>query len=126
MTNALPIINSLFPFTKGRLDGETKELIEKARDAFDSAEKEAKFGNIANGKIRETAGETNKNFVAIAVWHYGRGIRFYLEAFENFEKAAMLNLPPKYKKYVEKKINECLEKGISVNLQKRNLEGKYE
>ena len=124
MINAMPIlINSLFPFMTRSLDVEAGNSIEKAREIFAEAEEEIKFGDIASSKIKEVAGETNKNMVAIAVWHYGRGIKKYLEAFGKFEKAAMRNLPPKYKKYVEKKMKKCLKRGNSVNLQKRNVEG---
>lgn len=124
MINAMPIlINSLFPFTTKSLDAVARNSIEKARETFAEAEEETKFGDIAGSRISNGAGETNKNMVAIAVWHYGRGIKKYLEAFGRFEKAAALRLPPKYKKYVERKMKDCLERGNSVNLRKRNAEG---
>jgi hypothetical protein len=125
MTNAMPvIINSLFPFMTRSLDAEARTSIEKARETFAAAEEETKFGDIAGSQISSDAGDANKNMVAIAVWHYGRGIKKYLEAFGKFEKALRLNLPPKYRKYVEKKMKECLDRSNFANLQKRSAEGK--
>lgn len=125
MTNAMPIIiNSLFPFMTKSLDGEAKNFIEQARETFAIGGEETKFGDIAYRQISQDTSAPNKNMVEIAVWHYGRGIKKYLEAYRQFEKVAMLDLPPKYKKYVEKKMKECLDRSNSVNMQKRMAEEK--
>jgi hypothetical protein len=115
MTTTMPmIINSLFPFLPKSVQLEAKTSIEKGREKFAVAEQETQFGDIAS-----TAGKANAQMAEIAVWHYERGIKTYLEALGEFEKASRFDLPTKYKNYVEKKMSDCMEKVNLVNLQKK-------
>jgi uncharacterized protein YxeA len=123
MTNAMPIfINSLFPFLAGgNLDIQAKNFIEDARKSIALAEKEMKYADIAYVQTDKDSEKPNKNLAQIAVWHYQLVIQYYSEAVTKLEQARKLNLPLKYKKYVELKSKKCLEEMAYSNTRKFRL-----
>ncbi|MEP6901947.1 MAG: hypothetical protein ABJA66_09365 [Actinomycetota bacterium] len=120
MTNAMPIfINSLFPFLAGEsLDRQAKDFIEEARKSIVLAEKEIKYGDIAYVQTDKDSEKPNLNLAAIAVWHYAQGIKNYSTGIAKLEQARKLNLPAKYKKYVELKTKKSLEEMAYSNTRK--------
>ncbi len=116
----MPIfINSLFPFLAGAsLDREAKNFIEEARKSIALAEKELKYGDIAFIQTDKDSEHPNLKLAAIAVWHYAQGIKNYRDAVTKLEQARKLNLPAKYKKYVELKTKKSLEEMAYSNTRK--------
>lgn len=120
MTNAMPIfINSLFPFfAENSLDSQAKQFIEAARKSIALAEKELNYADIAFAQTDKDSDNPNLKLAEIAKWHFAQTIKFYSEAIANLERTSKLELPAKYKKYVDLKTKKCLEEMAYANTQK--------
>ena len=123
MTNAMPIfINSLFPFLAEKsLDSQAKEFIESARKSIALAEKELKYADISFAQADKDSETPNLKLAEISVWHYAQTMKYYSEAVANLEQASKLEMPVKYKKYVDLKTKKCLEEMAYSNTRKIKL-----
>ena len=119
----MPIfINSLFPFlAENSLDSQAKQLIEDARKSIALAEKELNYADIAFAQTDSGSDNPNLKLAEIAKWHYAQTIKYYGEGVSNLERASKLELPVKYKKYVDLKMKKCLEEMAYSNTRKIDL-----
>lgn len=119
----MPIfINSLFPFLAEKsLDIQAKQFIETARKSIALAEKELKYADISFAQADKDSETPNLKLAEISVWHYAQTIKYYSEAVANLEQANKLEMPAKYKKYVDLKTKKCLEEMAYSNTRKIKL-----
>lgn len=101
-------MKTLFPFaTTQTTDKIAKSFINEARNAYQIAQVEVQFGELAGTSYQDNE---NPNLAAISVWHYEQGLKHLLAAINCLEQARKFYLSEKYKNYVEMKLDECQKK----------------
>ncbi|MBS1792536.1 MAG: hypothetical protein JSS81_01710 [Acidobacteria bacterium] len=118
--------NSMFPVSNGRtLNGHAGQFIEEGRKAGALAEKERDYGDIALAESRRRA-ESDSALAEIARWHYTQAVRLYGEALGAFELAGRIELPEKYRKYVELRIKRCRDEMAGAGARIEELDANAE